>query len=197
MTASSWCSARGGDRPKMRRVDMAREAAKYADFAVVTVDNPDGAGGGHLRRHHRCPGRKIPSVEIYDRRQAIFYALDMARSGDIVALLGKGHEEYIETNGVRRHFSEREVLDEYFAAPAGRPAGAPLRIQMLGGNEFRLRQGFRQRRKHLYAPTRRGHSLPVRKGFAFLTGLMAPCQGRAPLCHFTRSATVWANSRRR
>ena len=116
----------GGDRPKMRRVDMAREAAKYADFAVVTVDNPRTE-----RVEDICADitaaldGKIPSVEIYDRRQAIFYALDMARSGDIVALLGKGHEEYIETNGVRRHFSEREVLDEYFAAPAGRPAGAP------------------------------------------------------------------------
>lgn len=42
----------------------------------------------------------------------------MAQDGDIIALLGKGHEEYIETNGVRTHFSEREVLDEYFAAKA-------------------------------------------------------------------------------
>ena len=57
---------------------------------------------------------KIPSVEIYDRAQAIRYALDMAQPGDIVALLGKGHEEYIEVNGVRSHFSEKEVLDAYF-----------------------------------------------------------------------------------
>jgi len=105
----------GGDRPRMRRTDMAREAAKYADFAVITTDNPrsepveaicaditDGLEG------------KIPSVEIYDRADAIRYALDMAGERDIVALLGKGHEEYIEVNGVRSHFSEREVLEAYF-----------------------------------------------------------------------------------
>jgi len=105
----------GGDRPKMRRADMAREAAKYADFAVVTMDNPRTE-----RVEDICADitaaldGRIPSVEIYDRREAIFYALDMARPGDIVALLGKGHEEYFEINGVRSHFSEREVLDEYF-----------------------------------------------------------------------------------
>lgn len=106
----------GGDRPKMRRTDMAREAAKYADFAVITMDNPRTE-----RVEDICADitagleGKIPSIEIYDRKEAIFYALDMARPGDIVALLGKGHEEYIEINGVRSHFSEREVLDEYFA----------------------------------------------------------------------------------
>ena len=106
----------GGDRPKMRRTDMAREAAKYADFAVITMDNPRSE-----RVEDICAditaglGGAIPSVEIYDRREAIRYALDMAQPGDIVALLGKGHEEYIEINGVRSHFSELDVLDEYFA----------------------------------------------------------------------------------
>ena len=106
----------GGDRPKMRRTDMAREAAKYADFAVITMDNPRTE-----RVEDICAditaglGGKIPSVEIFDRREAIRYALDMAQPGDIIALLGKGHEEYIEINGVRSHFSELEVLDEYFS----------------------------------------------------------------------------------
>lgn len=110
----------GGDRPRMRRTDMAREAAKYADFAIVTMDNPRTE-----RVEDICAditaglGGQIPSVEIYDRREAIFHALDMARPHDIIALLGKGHEEYIETGGVRSHFSEREVLDEYFARRNG------------------------------------------------------------------------------
>ena len=109
----------GGDRPRMRRTDMAREAAKYADFAVITMDNPRTE-----RVEDICADitagleGKIPSVEIYDRREAIFFALDMAEPGDIIALLGKGHEEYIEINGVRSHFSEREVLDEYFRRKA-------------------------------------------------------------------------------
>ena len=106
----------GGDRPRMRRTDMAREAAKYADFAVITADNPRTE-----RVEDICADitagleGKIPSVEIYDRAEAIRYALDMAGERDIVALLGKGHEEYIEVNGVRSHFSEKEVLEAYYA----------------------------------------------------------------------------------
>jgi len=105
----------GGDRPKMRRTDMAREAAKYAHFAVITTDNPRSEPVEEICSDITAAlGGAIPSVEIYDRAQAIRYALDMAKDGDIVALLGKGHEEYIEVNGVRSHFSEREVLEEYF-----------------------------------------------------------------------------------
>lgn len=106
----------GGDRPRMRRTDMARTAARYADFAVVTMDNPRTERVEDICAHiTEALDNQIPSVEIYDRRAAIFHALDMAQAGDIIALLGKGHEEYIEINGVRSHFSEREVLDEYFA----------------------------------------------------------------------------------
>ena len=106
----------GGDRPKMRRADMAREAAKYADFAVITMDNPRSERVEDICADITAAlNGAIPSVEIYDRREAIRYALDMARPGDIVALLGKGHEEYFEINGVRSHFSELEVLDEYFS----------------------------------------------------------------------------------
>lgn len=106
----------GGDRPRMRRTDMAREAAKYADFAVITADNPRTE-----RVEDICADitagleGKIPSIEIYDRADAIRYALDMAGERDIVALLGKGHEEYIEVNGVRSYFSERDVLEDYYA----------------------------------------------------------------------------------
>ncbi|MDD6159668.1 MAG: UDP-N-acetylmuramoyl-L-alanyl-D-glutamate--2,6-diaminopimelate ligase, partial [Oscillospiraceae bacterium] len=55
-----------------------------------------------------------PHVIIPDRGEAIRYALGLARPGDVVALLGKGHEEYIEADGVRRPFSERAVVEEYF-----------------------------------------------------------------------------------
>ncbi len=106
----------GGDRPKMRRADMAREAAKYADFAIVTMDNPRTERVEDICADiTKALDGRIPSIEIYDRREAIRYALDMARPRDIIALLGKGHEEYFEINGVRSHFSEREVLDEYFS----------------------------------------------------------------------------------
>ena len=105
----------GGDRPKMRRAGMARSAARWADRAILTEDNPRSE-----RTEDICAdiaaslGDGIPWEIVPDRREAIFRALDLAGPGDVVALLGKGHEGYIEENGVRRPFSETAVLEEYF-----------------------------------------------------------------------------------
>lgn len=105
----------GGDRPRMRRTDMARQAARHADFAVLTADNPRSE-----RVEDICADlaaaleERIPFVTIPDRTEAIRYALDMARPGDLVALLGKGHENYLEISGERIPFSETAVLDDYF-----------------------------------------------------------------------------------
>lgn len=106
----------GGDRPPMRRRDMARAAAEGADFAVITEDNPRSERVEDICGQIAAAMPDLPHVIIPNRREAIRYALDMAQEGDIMALLGKGHEEYIEENGARRHFSEREVLEEYFGA---------------------------------------------------------------------------------
>lgn len=116
----------GGDRPVLRRRDMANAAAEWADFVVITADNPR-----RERAEDICAdisaalAGRIPSVVIPDRRQAIFFALNMAREGDIVALLGKGHEEYMEVNGVRHPFSEREVLEEYFSVVSKHATRSP------------------------------------------------------------------------
>lgn len=109
----------GGDRPQIRRRDMARAVAQGADFAIITEDNPRSEPVGRICAQIAAEiGHAIPWFILLNRRRAIFAALDMAQPGDIVALLGKGHETYIETNGVRQHFSEWDTLDEYFAQPA-------------------------------------------------------------------------------
>ena len=47
---------------------------------------------------------------IEDRRQAIRYAMDIAKKDDIIVLAGKGHETYQEINGVKHHLDEREEV---------------------------------------------------------------------------------------
>ena len=96
------------------RAALVRAAAQGADFAVLTEDNPRGEAvedicGQIAEELHG----KIPYQIIPDRRRAILWALAQARPGDLVALLGKGHEGYIETGGMRRPFSEQAVLEEY------------------------------------------------------------------------------------
>ena len=51
-------------------------------------------------------------LEIPDRREAIAYALNHAEEGDMIAVIGKGHEDYQEENGVRRPFLDRAVIVE-------------------------------------------------------------------------------------
>ena len=105
----------GGDRPRIRRTEMGRAAARWADHAVLTTDNPRSERAENICSDIAAAiGEAIPAEIVPDRREAIFRAMDMAGSGDVVALLGKGHEGYIEENGVRRPFSEQAVVEEYF-----------------------------------------------------------------------------------
>ena len=54
-------------------------------------------------------------ISIPDRGEAIRYVMDHAQDGDIIALIGKGHEDYQEIRGVKHHFSEEEVVRDYLA----------------------------------------------------------------------------------
>ena len=105
----------GGDRPRIRRTEMGRAAARWADHAILTADNPRSERAEDICADIAAAmAGTIPTEIIPDRREAIFRALDLAGPGDVAALLGKGHEGYIEENGVRRPFSERAVVEEYF-----------------------------------------------------------------------------------
>ena len=116
----------GGDRPKIRRTDMGRAAARWADYAILTADNPRSECAADICADIAAAiGGAVPTEIIPDRRQAIFRALSMAGPGDVTALLGKGHEGYIEENGVRRPFSERRVVEEYFGVQRCTSMGKP------------------------------------------------------------------------
>lgn len=112
----------GGNRAKARRYDMGLAAGKYADLTVLTMDNPRDEEVEEINKtiieglevHH---GKYIT---IIDREEAIHYLLDNARKGDIIALIGKGHEEYQEIKGKKYHFSEEEVVEEYCRKKFGR-----------------------------------------------------------------------------
>ena len=105
----------GGDRDHGKRPIMGEISGRHADFSVVTSDNPrtedpmviiDSIVEG-IRR------TAAAYTVIEDRRRAIHYALDMAREGDVIVVAGKGHETYQEINGVKHHFDDREIVEEY------------------------------------------------------------------------------------
>ena len=52
-------------------------------------------------------------MTIENRVEAIHYAIDHARKGDVIVLAGKGHEDYQEINHIKHHLDEREVVAAY------------------------------------------------------------------------------------
>ena len=62
-----------------------------------------------VKLHHKVP----LIVEIPDRLDALHYAVDHAQEGDLIAVIGKGHETYRDREGVKTPFLERELLEEY------------------------------------------------------------------------------------
>ena len=105
----------GGDRDRMKRAEMGRIAAGLADLAVVTSDNPR-TEDPYAILHEILAGLRgstTPFAVLEDRREAIAYALDHARAGDVVVLAGKGHETYQEVGTERRPLDERQVVREH------------------------------------------------------------------------------------
>ena len=105
----------GGDRDKTKRPKMGAIAAEIADFVVVTTDNPRTEKPADIIADI-LPGLKdtdTPYVVVEDRIEAIHWAMDNARLGDVIVLCGKGHETYQEINHVKYHMDEREIVADY------------------------------------------------------------------------------------
>lgn len=104
-----------GERDAGKRPDMGAAAAKYSDILIVTTDSP----------RHEDPQKTIddvvrgipvdiPHEEFTDRKAAVLRALEIAEKGDVIALCGKGHEDYQAIGDTYFHFDEKEIVEEYF-----------------------------------------------------------------------------------
>ena len=110
------CGA-GGNRDKGKRPIMAQEAVKNSDRVIITSDNPrfeepQEIINDMLAGLDKEQMRKV--ISIVDRKEAIRTACMMARSGDVVLVAGKGHEDYQEVKGVKHHFDDHEVIKGVF-----------------------------------------------------------------------------------
>ena len=107
----------GGDRDKTKRPKMAHIAAQLSNQAIFTSDNPrtenpqtilDEMENGVSSQNYR------KTLTILDRKQAIKTACKLSKTGDIILIAGKGHENYQEINGVRTHFNDLEEVSYCF-----------------------------------------------------------------------------------
>lgn len=104
----------GGDRDKTKRPKMGAVAAKYADFLVVTSDNPRSEDPDAIIKDilFGLDGTEKPYKVITNRREAISFALKNAQKDDVIVLAGKGHEDYQILSTRRIHFDEHEITAE-------------------------------------------------------------------------------------
>ena len=103
----------GGNRSRERRFEMGEVSGNLADFTIITSDNPRSEDPLSIIAEIRQGAVDRRYVVEADREQAIRAALEQARTGDIVLICGKGHEDYQEfENGRRIHFDDREIAGE-------------------------------------------------------------------------------------
>lgn len=101
----------GGDRDASKRPVMGRIAASLSDFVIVTSDN------SRTENREAIIADILGGMEefenftvIPDRRHAIETAVMRAKAGDILLLLGKGHETYEIDRTGRHPFVERDIV---------------------------------------------------------------------------------------
>ncbi len=104
----------GGNRDKGKRKEMGKISGKYADFTVITSDNP----------RFEEPMDIIFDIEkgiisttkqyviVQDRYLAIEYALNMALPNDVIVIAGKGSENYQEILGIKRPYNDKDTVKE-------------------------------------------------------------------------------------
>lgn len=112
----------GGDRDRQKRPFMGAAAARIADIAIVTSDNPRTEDPGSIIEQI-LPGVRAHMEEasggdgyevIADRRSAISRAVEISMPGDVIVVAGKGHEDYQILGKERIHFDDREELAKAF-----------------------------------------------------------------------------------
>ena len=100
----------GGDRDKEKRPLMGAVASRFADFIILTSDNPRSEDPEKIVEDiARGIEDKEYIVEI-DRKKAIKKAYEVSKPGDTILIAGKGHEDYQEIAGKKSHFSDKEVV---------------------------------------------------------------------------------------
>ena len=103
----------GGDRDASKRSLMGHALFNGCDLAIFTSDNPRSESAEAILKQMTAGidlGKK-GLVEI-DRKSAINLAVENAQSGDVVLLMGKGHESGQEVNSVVTPFDDRVELAE-------------------------------------------------------------------------------------
>ena len=104
----------GGNRSRERRIGMGKAVGELADMAILTTDNPRYEKVSVINEDIKNAIEKAGGkyIEIDNRKEAIAYAITHAKKDEFIITFGKGHEKYIEIEGVRYYYSEHETIHQ-------------------------------------------------------------------------------------
>ena len=93
---------------------MGEVSGRMADFTIITSDNPRFEEPEAIIEDIVTGMKKTKGeyVSICDRKEAIRYAIEHGRPGDVIVLAGKGHETYQEIKGVKYDMDDRNLIRE-------------------------------------------------------------------------------------
>lgn len=112
----------GGDRDRSKRPAMAKLAEKYADYTIVSSDNPRSEDQEKIFTEIKKGfSDSFSKYEIIaDRKKAIRKAIEIANNGDLVMLLGRGHEKYQIFKDKKIELDDRKVAYQAAEAKKGK-----------------------------------------------------------------------------
>ncbi len=104
----------GGNRSRTRRYEMGEVSGRMSDLTIITSDNPRFEEPQAIIDDIITGMKKTDGeyISICDRKEAIRYAIEHGRAGDVIILAGKGHETYQEIKGVKYDMDDRNLIKE-------------------------------------------------------------------------------------
>jgi len=108
----------GGDRDRRKRAVMGQVAAREADVAIVTSDNPRPEDPDRIIDDIVEGFEGVAHLRVTDRREAIRRALALVQPGDTLLLAGKGHETYQVLGTTKVPFDEAVIVRQIMESRA-------------------------------------------------------------------------------
>lgn len=108
-----------GERDPRKRFKMGKISAKLSDLSIFTAEDPRSESLFDILSKMSSGARSADGVEnkdfirIYERGEAIAFALSKAQKGDCVAILGKGHEESMAFDRWEHPWSDKKIVEDY------------------------------------------------------------------------------------
>lgn len=104
----------GGQRARERRFQMGEVSGRMSDLTIITSDNPRWENPDDIMDDIETGVKRTGGayLRIADRKEAVRKAVELAETGDLVVIAGKGHEDTQEIRGVFYHMDEQELVEE-------------------------------------------------------------------------------------